>query len=1591
MADEELGRAIIKFGADDAELDRSISNAETKAKGFAQSLAESLSTALTTAIAGAVAAAGAALAGLAVTGVNAFAGFQQQMNSVFTLLPGISQQAMQQMGEQVKDFAVEFGALPEKVIPALYEALSSGVPKDNVFSFLETAQKAAIGGVTDTQTTVDGLTSVVNAYGADVLSVQDASDQMFTAVAYGKTTFAELASTLYNVNPIAASLGVSFSDVSAAIAAMTSQGVPTAQTTTMLRQLFVELSQSGGEVSTLFQQLSGTSFKSFIESGGDVQQALQLLEQHANASGVGINDLFSSVEAGSAALTLTGRGTEMFTGALDAMQNSAGATEAAYNQMNQGLARSFETIHAQIAVLQTNIGRALEPVVKAFADWLTEAMPRISIVVVGAFERIGAALQTIGPYFAQFASLASDAFGVFIDLASSAAQWGSNIAVQLANGIMAGAGAVIDSLGYIGDLVTYWLEPHSPPKLLPNIDTWGRDTAQVWMDGWNDARLPTDGLLAYLERELKLIEDAQQRVKEAGQEKQLLAMINSTGGKDSDREQAKLELAALKLRQKIREEQAKAAEQETKKPKATGGGGGGGKSPMDDAAKKAEAAARAQWEYTFSIAGTADRLQMLKDKQAAYATTDAEYWRLQGQINQEEQKRQAELAKLAKEQRDYELSLMDTEDQLARLRQEQGQYAEGSQEYNDIQQEINKAEKQRQRELEEVKRKQDEAAKAERDYQYATADTAGKLAILQGELANTNADQSEYWRIKTQISQLEAQQQKELEASAEKMKGVGGAAKGAAKGVGGLAGGLSNVGKGAQPLPPALEAAQRAADALNRALDGAGKAQDTVTNAFNRASPILNVIKAAFDGIASVFAERKTQAAGETLGQTVGTLAAGFGDVGTAVTTVATTIGTVGNATFAAGQTFTRVFEQAASITRKVLETLDRLPMTIQALAVDAGASLKGIFNTIGLEFNPNAIKDTLSRIGAQLKGAMNTVMTEGWGAVTINWGAVFDSWPMQILGAVTTIFGGLTLAPVVSTFWGGLVAAFSGPTPGIKSLFAKITTTFKPLLTALDDLFVVFIGQFRNFSVGIAAGIDLIRGWFTTLGSWIGSALAPIGAAITKAFGPIGAGLSKLLGPFSSLFGWVTKLVSPLGALLGPLGAVGSAVGGLLGPLLAAVAPFVAIGGAIALLLNQSPELKAALEGWTAQMGQWVLDAIPGLFSALNSFISGLLDWLAGELPEVITTLVGWSKALFDWVVAAIPPLLTGLAEFIGTLFNFIVENVPNLVAQLAGWGASIIGWIIDALPGLATNLGEFLGTLLGFIIDAIPGVVANLAQLAAKFIGWVITDVLPGLPGTLLKIGEAIYGFLAGVLEQVVPKLAAIGLAFINWVSTDVLPVIGSKLGEVWTEISNWIGETATKAFEKAKEIGAGLANGIRNALNSGMDGLYGFVKGIINPIIGAINALIDGMNLVNPLENIPRIPFLADGVKNWAGGLAFASEPWKGIEAMRTRGGDFALLPPGISNIPRGAEVFTAEETKGMAARMVVPQGGMVGTLANALPANQLAAPSIINQITIDARQATNPAAIKAAVEEVWNKKMKDILGSATIRLKTNPFGK
>lgn len=398
---EDLGRAMEDLGDTDFEsdgLEDLGEDAEDAGEGMedAGNAAESLGGMLKKlfAIAG-----GAAvlkkIGDYARESVDAFMGLETGMAEVSTLLSDDADMAG--MTDQVKEFSLETGKLTSEIVPALYQSISASVPQETVFDFLEVANMAAVGGVTELETAVDGITSVMNAYGQENLSAAQASDQMFTAVKLGKTTFGELASSLFNVVPTAVSAGVAFGDVTAAIATMTASGTPTSVATTQLRQALVELSDGGSQVGETFQKLSGTSFRDFIASGGNVGEALNLLYDHAQETGVTIQELFSSVEAGNAAAQLTGGHAKTFADDIAAMGASSGATEAAYSKMTDTFEHKTELLSAGFENIKLEAGEALAEALSPAADPLLENMDDIKEPVVDFFSAIGDIISNVAP------------------------------------------------------------------------------------------------------------------------------------------------------------------------------------------------------------------------------------------------------------------------------------------------------------------------------------------------------------------------------------------------------------------------------------------------------------------------------------------------------------------------------------------------------------------------------------------------------------------------------------------------------------------------------------------------------------------------------------------------------------------------------------------------------------------------------------------------------------------------------------------------------------------------------------------------------------------------------------------------------------------------------------------------------------------------------------------------------------------------------------------------------------------------------------------------------------------------------------------
>lgn len=398
---EDLGRAMEDLGDTDFEsdgLEDLGEDAEDAGEGMedAGSAAESLGGMLKKlfAIAG-----GAAvlkkIGDYARESVDAFMGLETGMAEVSTLLSDDADMAG--MTDQVKEFSLETGKLTSEIVPALYQSISASVPQETVFDFLEVANMAAVGGVTELETAVDGITSVMNAYGQENLSAAQASDQMFTAVKLGKTTFGELASSLFNVVPTAVSAGVAFGDVTAAIATMTASGTPTSVATTQMRQALVELSDGGSQVGETFQKLAGTSFRDFIASGGNVGEALNLLYDHAQETGVTIQELFSSVEAGNAAAQLTGGHAKTFADDIAAMGASSGATEAAYSKMTDTFEHKTELLSAGFENIKLEAGEALAEALSPAADSLLENMDDIKEPVVDFFSAIGDIISNVAP------------------------------------------------------------------------------------------------------------------------------------------------------------------------------------------------------------------------------------------------------------------------------------------------------------------------------------------------------------------------------------------------------------------------------------------------------------------------------------------------------------------------------------------------------------------------------------------------------------------------------------------------------------------------------------------------------------------------------------------------------------------------------------------------------------------------------------------------------------------------------------------------------------------------------------------------------------------------------------------------------------------------------------------------------------------------------------------------------------------------------------------------------------------------------------------------------------------------------------------
>ena len=320
-------------------------------------------------------AAGAASVAFGTMAVRAAADFDKGMREVNTLI-NFSNEELDLLGGEVRELSKEFGINAVDATKALYSAISAGQEPAEAIKFLGVAAKTSIGGVTDLETAVDGLTSIVNAFGFESSETQDVADIMFETMRRGKTTIGELSDFFFQAAPVASALGVSFEETSAAITTLTLSGTPTRVAMTQVRQAMVALAKPTSDMEALFEAVGFESGLAAIRSEGLVG-ALTKLQKESGATEDEFIKAVGSIDALQAVMGLTGKNTPAFLENMQAMEDAAGNVELAFATMADSTSQKFAEMTSAMNDAKIEIGENLAPAMEeaaAAATALSEAV-----------------------------------------------------------------------------------------------------------------------------------------------------------------------------------------------------------------------------------------------------------------------------------------------------------------------------------------------------------------------------------------------------------------------------------------------------------------------------------------------------------------------------------------------------------------------------------------------------------------------------------------------------------------------------------------------------------------------------------------------------------------------------------------------------------------------------------------------------------------------------------------------------------------------------------------------------------------------------------------------------------------------------------------------------------------------------------------------------------------------------------------------------------------------------------------------------------------------------------------------------------------
>lgn len=328
--------------------------------------------------------------------------FEDSMAKVSTIADA-TEVPMDEMQKAILNLSNQTGISSEEIAQNIYDSISAGQKTGDAVNFVSNSTKLAKAGFADAGAALDVLTTIMNAYGLKASEVTNVSDMLIQTQNLGKTTVADLASSMGKVIPTANAYGVSLDELCAGYAIMTANGVATAESTTYMNGMLNELGKSGTNVSKTLKEKTGKTFKELMDSGMSLSDVLKIISDAATENNKSFGDMWSSSEAGKAGMILLGDSAENFNGVLEQMQNSAGATNTAFEKLDTNSTKIKKVpneLKNDAIDLGTTLMEELAPIIENIAEKIsqfTEWFNGLSESEKQMIIQIGLIVAAIGP------------------------------------------------------------------------------------------------------------------------------------------------------------------------------------------------------------------------------------------------------------------------------------------------------------------------------------------------------------------------------------------------------------------------------------------------------------------------------------------------------------------------------------------------------------------------------------------------------------------------------------------------------------------------------------------------------------------------------------------------------------------------------------------------------------------------------------------------------------------------------------------------------------------------------------------------------------------------------------------------------------------------------------------------------------------------------------------------------------------------------------------------------------------------------------------------------------------------------------------